>query len=94
MSDDPYRIGLKALRSQWTRQATPREVVGWIFDALDAEGEHTVPRDLAARDRATVMAGMVFADLGDPADMGVVVSHVLRAAQVDVTPDPEPADNA
>lgn len=79
-------IAVHALRARWTHEETPATVVGWIFDALDEQGDTTVPRTRQARDEAVVMAGMVFADLG-PAGEGIdyfaLVSNVLRATEPD-----------
>lgn len=80
---DPYVIARDALRERWKGEATPEQVVGWIFAALDEAGDTTVLRDEKARDDAVVMAAMVFADLaGEPGvDYGALVSNVLRAVR-------------
>ena len=80
---DPYTVCRQALNEAWIGQASPSEVVGWMFVALDAADDRTVPRDEAARNRCVTMAAMVFADIGSEehgTDMGAVVSNVLRAA--------------
>lgn len=86
---DPYAIGMSALRFNWTGQATPREVVGYIFDALDEAGDETIPRTNQALADAVSLVGMVFIDLGHEeggVDYGAVVSHALRAAKAADTP--------
>lgn len=72
---------MEALRFHWVAEATPEDVVGWMFDALDKAGDDTVPRTNGARAEAIAMTGMVFADLAEDLDYGAVVSNALRAAQ-------------
>lgn len=54
MPESPYSIALKALEERWTGQATPEEVVGWIFDALEAANDTLTPRTPAGNDGAPV----------------------------------------
>lgn len=78
---DPWVIVRDALERQWRGPQTAKTVVGWAFDALDTEGDDTVPRTWFARQEAETLVGMVFADIGDEADAGTVASHILRAAR-------------
>jgi hypothetical protein len=86
MSGGAYAICLEALREHWTGQAYPREVTTWMFDALDAAGDTTIPRDVNARGHVVTMVGEVMADLGDPTDYTAVVSNALRAACASLPP--------
>lgn len=78
---DPWRVCVDALRERWVGEEFPETVVGWMFDALDAAGDTTVPRDDNAREEARIMASMVFADIGPECDYGAVVSNVIRACE-------------
>ena len=80
---DAWTVCRDALNEKWKAEAYAADVVHWMFEALDEVEDETVPRDDDARERAIVMANMVFADLGDDMDNGALVSNVLRAARAE-----------
>lgn len=81
--EEASTVCVAALRENWQREATPREVVGWMFDALDRAGNEVVPRSDHARRETEAMVGMVFADLSGEefVDYNAVVSNALRQAE-------------
>ena len=81
LPESPYSVCLTALQTHWTGQASPEEIVGWMFDALDVAGDVTVPRTPVTRHAAELMTADVMADLGDPTDMSAVVANVLRVVR-------------
>lgn len=84
---DPYTVAVSGLRARWLSEASPRDVVHWIYAALDEAGDTTVPRTIEARENAVVMVGQVFADIGDSeegCDYGAIVSNALRAMEREV----------